>query len=93
MGRDDRESGGQGGQVVPEQAGAEHSVSRHFEEARLEHNLDLFDFGLDTPLKKIRQIWKANLPVVEVQELRRSLVAANSGDSCNTSGTLMNSDF
>ena len=38
-------------------------LSRHFEEARLEHNLDLFDFGLDTPLKKIRQIWKANLPV------------------------------
>jgi len=68
-------------------------LSRHFEEARLEHNLDLFEFGLDTPLKKIRQIWKANLPVVEVQELRRSLVAANSGDSCNTSGTLMNSDF
>jgi len=38
-------------------------LSRHFEEARLEHNLDLFDFGLDTPLKRIRQIWKANLPV------------------------------
>ena len=38
-------------------------LSRHFEEARLEHNLDVFDFGLDTPLKKIRQIWKANLPV------------------------------
>jgi len=38
-------------------------LSRHFEEARMEHNLDLFDFGLDTPLKKIRQIWKANLPV------------------------------
>merc|ERR1719376_1571027 len=38
-------------------------LSRYFEEARLEHNLDLFDFGLDTPLKKIRQIWKANLPV------------------------------
>ena len=34
-------------------------LARHFEEAGLEHNLELFDFNLDTQLKKIRQIWKA----------------------------------
>ena len=34
---------------------------RYFEEQKFEANLDHFDFTLDTPLKKIRQIWRANL--------------------------------
>ena len=34
---------------------------RYFEEQKFEANLEHFDFTLDTPLKKIRQIWRANL--------------------------------
>eukprot|EP00092_Neocalanus_flemingeri_P040320 GFUD01043915.1.p1 GENE.GFUD01043915.1~~GFUD01043915.1.p1 ORF type:complete len:1327 (+),score=371.71 GFUD01043915.1:99-4079(+) len=40
-------------------------LSRYFEENSLEHNLEHFDFALDTPLKKLRQVWRANLPQVD----------------------------
>merc|ERR550517_1488294 len=59
-------------------------LSRHFEEACLEHNLDLFDFGLDTPLKKIRQIWKANLPVPQDSN-KMSSPTTNSASSISSS--------
>ena len=32
---------------------------RFFDEQKLTHNIDNFDFTLDTPLKKIRQIWRS----------------------------------
>ena len=34
---------------------------RYFDEQKFEANLDLFDFTLDTPLKKIRKIWREGL--------------------------------
>jgi len=37
-------------------------LSKFFEENSLDHNLEYFDFALDTPLKKLRQLWRANLP-------------------------------
>jgi len=35
-------------------------LSKFFEENSLDHNLEYFDFALDTPLKKLRQLWRAN---------------------------------
>ena len=34
-------------------------LQRYFEEQKLSHNIDNFDFTLDTSLKKIRQIWRS----------------------------------
>jgi len=36
-------------------------LQRFFDEQKLTHNMDNFDFSLDTPLKKIRQIWRSTL--------------------------------
>ena len=36
-------------------------LQRYFEEQKLSLNIDNFDFTLDTPLKKIRQIWRSSL--------------------------------
>jgi len=43
-------------------------LSRFFEENSLDHNLEHFDFALDTPLKKLRQIWRANLPPLDTSK-------------------------
>ena len=40
-------------------------LSRYFEENNIDHNMEHFDFALDTPLKKIRQLWRASLPQTE----------------------------
>jgi len=36
-------------------------LSKFFEENSLDHNIEYFDFSLDTPLKKLRQLWRAKL--------------------------------
>jgi len=36
-------------------------LSKFFEENSLDHNIEYFDFSLDTPLKKLRQLWRARL--------------------------------
>ena len=83
MGRDDRESGGQ---VVPEQAGAEQALRGG-------------SLGAQPRPLRVRagHTSEEDSPDMEGQSASGggagAAVAANSGDSCNTSGTLMNSDF
>ena len=36
-------------------------LSRYFDEQKFQANIQCFDFTLDTPLKKIRQVWRASL--------------------------------
>ena len=36
-------------------------LSRYFDEQKFQANIQSFDFTLDTPLKKIRQVWRASL--------------------------------
>ena len=63
-------------------------LQRYFEEQKLSLNIDNFDFSLDTPLKKIRQIWRSSLQQPEPAKSTPNGVKEDPGSDSNIDSRL-----